>query len=69
MFSFLKKITGGADKSEGGCCMGKSDCDDKEAQAKKEEMKKMEGGCCGGRGHHNHEGADDDHTTPTGSCH
>lgn len=68
MFSFLKKIAGGAAKSEGECCMGKGGCgDQKKAEAKKEA--KMEGGCCGGHGHHHHGHHDDDQTTPSGSCH
>ena len=74
MFSFLKKITGGAaSKDDSGCCMGKMDCGDpkKAEMAKKEEMKKMEGGCCG-HGHHHEHGGDDhdhDHTAPKGGCH
>lgn len=68
MFSFLKKITGGAAKDEGGCCMGKMDCGDKKKAEVKKEMK-MEGGCCG-HGHHghHHEHGDDDHTAPKGGC-
>ena len=71
MFSFLKKITGGVAKDDGGCCMGKMDCGDpqKDEMKKKEEMKKMEGGCCGHGHHHGHEHSDDDHTAPKGGCH
>lgn len=68
MFSFLKKITGGAAKDDGECCMGKMDCGDKKKAEVKKEMK-MEGGCCGGQGHHGHEHGDDDNTTPKGACH
>lgn len=63
MFTFLKKIVGGA-KGES-CHTGKMDCGSKKAEAKKQEMA---GGCCGHDHHHGHH-HEEDNTAPKGSCH